>query len=191
MPKNARVCKDQEPPQPPAEGPKRHSLGLKPKAKEKLENLLTGFDQFEHKIGYQFRDRAYLLQVNSPIDRLRFTSRPCAWMGSSSLIHLVVCRFESWSCCSRFVRSAGFHPRFVPLQRHHGLLPALGVFGRRRPRLRHHAPSLRGRAQTLTRGTHWSQVRFRRILLSPIIVWRTVLIGIRRCVCGWWNLQRL
>ena len=38
-------------------------LLAQPKAEEKLDNLLTGFDRFEEKIGYKFKDRAYLLQV--------------------------------------------------------------------------------------------------------------------------------
>jgi len=34
-----------------------------PRAQEKLESLLTGYNYFEAKIGYKFNDRAYLLQA--------------------------------------------------------------------------------------------------------------------------------
>ena len=40
-------------------------LSGREKSAEKLENLLTGFDLFEEKIGYKFNDRAYLLQVKA------------------------------------------------------------------------------------------------------------------------------
>lgn len=43
--------------------PRSPLLHFAPNAREELEQLLSGFDEFEESLGYRFRDRSYLLQA--------------------------------------------------------------------------------------------------------------------------------